>query len=199
MQRMRVLDVELAWLPLAQVDVATDARLLSAAEAARAGKLRAAERRAEYVAARVLLRRVLGDVLGVAPNQLEIAMQAHGKPYVVDATLQFNLSHAGDALLIGWGSVPLGVDVERAARATRYIERLPLLRELGALGVAPLAAFTLVEAALKADGRGLGGLRSLRLLRADQATCTFELASRRIVAARVALSEDYLGAVAAFT
>jgi len=199
MRRTRVLDVELAWLPLAQVDVAADATVLSAAEAERAAKLRAAARRREYVAAHVLLRRVLGDVLGVPPAQLGIALQAHGKPYLRDVAIHFNLSHAGDALLLGWGYAPLGVDVERAARATRYIERLALVRELRAVGVAPLAAFTLIEAALKADGRGLGGLRSLRLLSTDQTTYTFELASHRIAATGVPLPDGYVGAVATLT
>jgi 4'-phosphopantetheinyl transferase len=194
--RGRVLDVELACLPLAQVDTSMDANLLSPDEAARAAALRAGARRREYIATRVLLRRVLGDVLGVAPQQLAIAVQPRGKPYARDAALQFNLSHAGDALLVGWGSRPLGVDLERATRATHYVERLPLVRELSNVGLTPLAAFTLIEAALKADGRGLAGLRSLRLRHAAAGTYAFELAGRRIEASSVVLSGGYLGAVA---
>jgi len=192
----RVLDVELRCLPLTDLDSTVTAGELSAAEASYANSLRAVRRQREYVGARVLLRRVLADVLGLPPRELAIARTERGKPYLRDGAVQFNLAHAGEAVLIGWGDRPLGVDVERAARATRYIERVELVRDLTATGVAPLTAFTLIEAALKAEGRGLRGLRSLRLVHHEGGRYRFELHGRAIDAERVVLPGDYLGAVA---
>jgi phosphopantetheinyl transferase len=193
--RGRVLGVELRCLPLAAVDSAA-AGVLSAAETSYANSLRAVRRQREYVGARVLLRRVLADVLGLLPRELGIERTQRGKPYLRDGALHFNLAHAGDAVLIGWSDRPLGVDVERAARATRYIERVALVRELTATGIAPLAAFTLIEAALKAEGRGLGGLRALRLVSRNADRYRFELDEQAIEAERIALPAGYLGAVA---
>jgi phosphopantetheinyl transferase len=192
----RVLGVELRCLPLTGPDSAAAAGGLSAAEASYANSLRAVRRQREYVGARVLLRRVLADVLGLPPLELAIARTERGKPYLRDGSVHFNLAHAGAAVLIGWGDRPLGVDVETAARATRYIERVALVRELTATGVAPLVAFTLIEAALKAEGRGLGGLRKLRLVHHEGGRYRFELDGCVIDAERIALPDGYLGAVA---
>lgn len=191
-----VLGVELRCLPLTAADSSAAGSELSAAEAGYANSLHAARRRREYVAARVLLRRVLAEVLGLPPLELAIARTQRGKPYLRSGALQFNVAHAGEVVLMGWGDRPLGVDVERAGRTTRYVERLALVRELTATGVAPLAAFTLIEAALKAEGRGISGLRSVRFVRHEGGRYRFELGGRVIDAERIALPGGYLGAVA---
>jgi len=193
------LGVALVCLPLPDVVSDDDFALLSADERARATTFGSARRRAEYVASRTHLRATLAGVLGRAPDRIAIDADEFGKPHIVADGVHFNLSHTAGAVLIGWGSRPLGVDLERAARSTTYIQRLPLLREIGAAaGVSSIAAFTLVEAALKAFGRGLRSAKGLRLERVDSAG-TFVFAMERpgaIEAMLLPLPRDYVGSVA---
>ena len=175
-----------------------DLAFLSDEERARATTFGAARRRVEYVASRAHLRGILGGVLGRAPNQIKIDADEFGKPQMLPDGVQFNLSHTAGAVLIGWGAKPLGVDLEKATRSTKYIQRLPLLRKIHATsGIGSLAAFTLVEAALKAFGRGWRGAKHLRLDHVDSAgTCVFAMESAAIEAVLLPLPPDYVGAVA---
>lgn len=193
------LGVELVCVPLPDGFVDVDLALLSIAERRRADGFGAARRRVEYVASRAHLRRTLADVLGRAPDRIEIDADEFGKPRMAADGVQFNLSHTAGAVLIGWGPRPLGVDLEKAARSTTYIQRLPLLQEIGAAaGIGPIAAFTLVEAALKAFGQGLRAARGLRLVRIDSAgTCVFAMERPgAIEAILLPLPEGYVGSVA---
>src|SRR5579864_7855963 len=64
------------------------------------------------------LRALLAAYLATNSDGLSIERNATGKPYLRDESLQFNLSHSGDALLIGLSRAqPLGVDLEGGARA----------------------------------------------------------------------------------
>ena len=193
------LGVTLACTPLPDAVSDRDLALLSPAERARANAFGAARRRVEYVAARARLREALAGVLGEAPDQVAIDADEFGKPQAVANGVQFNLSHTAGAVLIGWGPRPLGVDLERAALATTYIQRLPLLRQISAAaGVGTVAAFTLVEAALKAFGQGLRAAKGLRLERIEpDGTCVFAMERPGAIQARLLpLPRDYVGSVA---
>jgi phosphopantetheinyl transferase len=192
------LGVALVCLPLPDVVADDDLATLSFEERARANTFGAARRRVEYVAARAYLRGTLAGVLGRAPDRIDIDADEFGKPRIVVDGVQFNVSHTAGAVLIGWGPRPLGVDLEKAARSTTYIQRLPLLQEIcAATGVGSVAAFTLVEAALKAFGRGLRAAKGLRLHRVDPAgTYVFTMEPGTIEAVLLPLPPDYVGSVA---
>jgi phosphopantetheinyl transferase len=192
------LGVALVCLPLPDVVSDDDLALLSGEERARATTFGAPRRRVEYVASRAHLRGTLAGALGRAPDQIEIDADEFGKPQIVADGVQFNISHTAGAVLIGWGPKPLGVDLERAARSTTYIQRLSLLREISATsGIGSVAAFTLVEAALKAFGRGLRAAKGLRLDHVDSAgTYVFVMESGAIEAVLLPLPPDYVGSVA---
>jgi 4'-phosphopantetheinyl transferase len=193
------LGVALACLPLPDAVSDADLALLSVAERERAATFGAPRRRVEYVASRAHLRAALASVLGRAPDRIEIDADEFGKPRIVAHGVQFNVSHTAGAVLIGWGPRPLGVDLERAARSTTYIQRLPLLRDISAAtGVSSIAAFTLVEAALKAFGRGLRAAKGLRLQRVDSVGIyVFAMEqSGAIEAVLLSLPQDYVGSVA---
>jgi 4'-phosphopantetheinyl transferase len=192
------LGVGLVCLPLPEVVSDDDLALLSDEERTRAASFGAQRRRVEYVAARAHLRATLGGVLRQPPGRIEIDADEFGKPQLVADGVQFNLSHTAGAVLIGWGPKPLGVDLEQATRSTTYIQRLPLLREISAAsGIGPVAAFTLIEAALKAFGRGLRAAKGLRLEHVDSAgTYVFARESGAIDAVLLPLPPDYVGAVA---
>jgi len=69
---------------------------------------------ARYVAGRTLLRRRLGRLLGRDPLDVGIVYGPDGKPALAEPVLSFNVSHAGDLILIAVSSPRrLGVDVEQ--------------------------------------------------------------------------------------
>ncbi len=142
----------------------------------------------------------LADVLGAAPSSIPIVPDDAGKPQHAGG-LQFNLSHSANAVLVGWGERPLGVDLEAAARKTQHIARLRIVAEIrDAASVSAIAAFTLVEAASKAIGRGLVAVRGLRLdgvVGVGDLNLLVRLATHSRHA--LAVPESYVAAVAVLT
>jgi 4'-phosphopantetheinyl transferase len=134
-----------------------DAAPLSADERERAARMTRPE---PWIAARVALRTVLGERLGVAPSEIVFALGPHGKPELPGAPLRFNLAHSGARALIAIGDVELGVDVERLSRSSRAVERTLTEGERAALGpdrhVELLRVWCRKEALAKASGGGLG-------------------------------------------
>ncbi len=60
-----------------------------------------------------LVRSVAAEKCGRKPEELEIDIGEHGKPYFCNCSeLHFNLSHAGAWVLAAFAGVPVGVDVE---------------------------------------------------------------------------------------
>ncbi len=111
--------VELVEFDLARTD---DELLdvLSAEERARAGRFGREVHRARFIAARGMLRVLLGEVLHLSPRDVGIRADHNGKPALARehiSRLRFNLSHSEDrgvvALALGR---ELGVDVERVSR-----------------------------------------------------------------------------------
>ena len=193
------LGVDLLWSRLPGSITAADLDALSEDERTRADALTAPRRRLEYVGARAQLRRTLGAVLQVSPASVPIEVDEFGKPQPTAGAIQFNLSHSAGALLIGWGDRPLGVDLERAARSIRHILRVRIVGEVSqAAAIEPIAAFTLVEAATKALGRGLGAIGDLRLEEVGEGGELHFSAPHTplICACLVPLPEAYVGAVA---
>lgn len=87
------------------------ARLLSADEAARAGRFRFDRDRRSFVTTRALLRTLAASYLDVAPEEVVFTYGGKGKPAVTG--LSFNVSHAGDVALAAFArSGRVGVDVE---------------------------------------------------------------------------------------
>jgi len=91
---------------------------LAPAELRRADRFHFAEHRARFIAARGLLRTVLGRCLDTEPGSLEFQYAAHGKPQLagrfVATGLQFNLTHRENlALLAVAQNARIGIDVER--------------------------------------------------------------------------------------
>ena len=140
---------------------------LTDAERRVAGSFESARARAHYVAGRTLLRRRLGRLLGCEPLAVDIVDGPDGKPALAELVLSFNISHAGELLLIAI-SCPrrLGVDVEqiRPGRDVRAVteevlgaaDRHAVTRAAGQEGVRAFFRYwTRYEAVVKARGDGL--------------------------------------------
>jgi len=146
-------------------------RSLSDDERQRMNRFRFAEDRRRYLVGRGLLRRLLGRYLNLEPHRLRFDYTPQGKPFLAgdsaQRSLQFNVSHSGELLLIGvTDGRALGVDVElirsdieAEAIAVRFFSP----REREALAQLPAASqvdaffdcWTRKEAYIKAKGDGL--------------------------------------------
>ena len=141
--------------------------VLDAEERERADRFVFDRHRLRYVAAHGLLRHVLGGYLGLAPEAVRFARARHGKPYLPNGALRFNLAHSGGRALVAVSvGRELGIDLElvRSGRDVAGIAgRFFSATEAAALNALParhrVTAFyrcwTRKEAYIKACGTGL--------------------------------------------
>jgi 4'-phosphopantetheinyl transferase len=147
------LDLAAAWID-------ADWDVLTSDERARALRFLRHEDRVRMIATRAALRRLLGERIGAAPAALRFEAGPRGKPRLVDAGYEFNVSHSGAHALIAISPhLPVGVDIERidetadvaglASIALTADERVSLDR------AGFFTRWVVKEAALKALGLGI--------------------------------------------
>ncbi len=170
--RLRILGAEAhVWLVPAQRSDPDANALLSVTERERASRLRRGRSRTQYIATQCMLRRLLGEYLGLSPQSVELKRTSAGKPFVDprhDSTLNFNVSHSGGWALIAMArGREIGVDLE----AHRALDAMSLARrffcEHEALRLADIDEdmrnsrffdlWTAKEALVKAMGTGIAG------------------------------------------
>jgi 4'-phosphopantetheinyl transferase len=163
-----------AWLDAEEVTIEQYQRLLCRQECERASRFAFQRERERFIAARGLLRTILGTFLGADPRELEFIYSATGKPSLggdfTDCGLEFNLAHSGGLgvfAVSGLGAV--GIDVEQVRPVPEYSalsERFFTPHECALINTLPrdeaIRAFfqiwILKEAWLKATGEGIAGL-----------------------------------------
>ncbi len=135
--------------------------LLSPDERARMERYCFQHDQARFAHTRAVLRRLLGDVLGMPAAAVSFAYGPHGKPRVRTASMdvRFNVSHSHEVALIAIAlGREVGIDVERrrAVPDAGTIARDSFPPSEAALGdEAFLELWTRKEAVLKASGLGL--------------------------------------------
>ncbi len=91
-------------------------------EQVRAQGIRSAARRAEFIATRTALRRILAYHLDVAPPAIEFDATSRGKPFLrlpAGTGIEFNVSHGAGLACIALGRErAIGVDVEKVRPRT---------------------------------------------------------------------------------
>jgi 4'-phosphopantetheinyl transferase len=152
------------WRAFFRGDSGSDS-VLTAEELLRAKRLVRSTDQERFIFSRVVLRRILSHYLSISPEKIEFAVGEHGKPFVRDTDVHFNLSHSGDCVLIGVTlNNPIGVDVECVRQKPDYMalaKRFFCPAEFLAIQLSekPIEAFyrcwTRKEAFLKATGLGL--------------------------------------------
>ncbi len=174
---VRIARVDFDWrVPLASPAYAA----LSDDERARAARFMRHEDAVRSATTRAALRDVLGTALGIAPQAVAIVVDGSGRPSldgVHRASLDFNVSHAGDHALLAWAPAGrVGVDIECCNRAadwrvlTRevcapaeaaYLDSLPAAARAGEF----MRVWSAKEALLKALGTGIvGGLSAFAVV-----------------------------------
>jgi 4'-phosphopantetheinyl transferase len=155
------------------------------------------------------VRALLAAYLDRPVDTVRIERGEHGKPRLTGGELEFNLSHAGAALLLAVSRrIALGVDLESARRKTRpaaeLARRFFTPAETAALESLPdelrQAAFLRLwcakEAALKALGRGIGfGLDRVEFA-IDAAGAVAPVADNPWQVVALAPSPEHVGALA---
>lgn len=130
--------------------------LLPPTDRTRADRFKRAGAAERWIVSRAALRILLCTRMGCIPEDLEIAVTEHGKPYLPGSTLHFNLSHSGERALIALSEeCEVGVDIERPGRNVRAVERA-LSDGERATGDDLLQLWCRKEAWAKALGGGLG-------------------------------------------
>jgi 4'-phosphopantetheinyl transferase len=144
---------------------------LAADEQARAARLCFERDREHFIAARGVLRNILGRYLNRAPESLSFCYGSHGKPALAgdfdDGAIRFNVSHSqGLALYAVTRGRELGIDLEHIRSELAVVEiaeRFFSRREVAMLRSLPtemqsqafFRCWTRKEAYIKARGEGL--------------------------------------------
>jgi 4'-phosphopantetheinyl transferase len=155
-----------------EADLTAYRAILSQVELDRNQRFRFAKDRHRDLISRALLRTELGKVLSLPADAIELEAGTHGKPQLT-STLQstgepltFNVSHAGDWVILALSSQPVGIDIEYTPRnndvmavAGRYFYGAEL-KELQAFSPDEQRErffdyWTLKEAYIKARGEGI--------------------------------------------
>jgi 4'-phosphopantetheinyl transferase len=160
-----------AWranLALSTPEIEELTTLLSTDEIARADKFRFVQHRSRFIAARGILRQLLGNYLKVSPRSLVFSYSDRGKPRLAkDSSLQFNISHSQEyALFCFTLNHLIGVDIEYQRTmpdALKIAQRFFSAREYKMLEQVSIEQqpklffqfWTAKEAYLKATGTGL--------------------------------------------
>lgn len=168
------------FLQIASLDEAGEfAGRLTPAESSRASRMVNAALRTRYIVSRGLRRQVLAECTGREEGSLEFAEDGVVKPRLLEAgDWDFNISHAGNYVVIAARRGAVGVDLEqhrevreRAGIVRRYYHpdealawrRLPKARQVEAFFV----FWSAREAAMKCAGLGLA--KGISVTRVDPA------------------------------
>lgn len=139
-------------------------------ERERADRYRTENLRNRFIAGRFLLRKVIGDVVGISPDVVEFSTETNGKPRVVESqskSVHFSFSRSDEyaACAISHGG-RIGIDVEKLRRmpdmeliAKEIFPKQQLIewQQLSAQeqSLAFYRGWTRKEAVAKIDGRGV--------------------------------------------
>lgn len=189
-------------LPTAEINQL--ATFLSTDEIARANKFRFPKHQKRFIAARGILRKLLGNYLQISADNLEFAYSDRGKPRLAasmsDSSLQFNISHSHEYALYGFTHHhPIGVDLEYLREmkdAAKMAERFFSPTEFKLLASLTseqqqrvfFKLWTAKEAYLKAIGTGLADSLASVDISLDRAECPSLIAIKGNVAAAASWS-----------
>jgi 4'-phosphopantetheinyl transferase len=154
-----------AWLVDLEADATaaspeTYAGILTADELVRGAAYLYEPSASRFLRARLAIRRLLARRLGESPGTVRIVCTPMGKPYLPDHPwLHVNWSRSEDLLLLGMAEhEPIGVDVEWLRAVPSAADVLATVYPQLPSSAKPevfLPAWTILEAAVKATGRGL--------------------------------------------
>ncbi|MEO6537019.1 MAG: 4'-phosphopantetheinyl transferase superfamily protein [Ferruginibacter sp.] len=160
-----------ASIDLTEVAIQKLLQILSADEVEKANRFHFQKDKKRFIAARGILRQILGGYTGTSPDKLRFNYTANGKPVLATNTdtdtLKFNLSHSGSFALYGFSlHQNIGIDIEcirHDISAVQIAQKFFSKKEISLLGQVDNDKFhqlffqlwTRKEAILKANGEGI--------------------------------------------
>jgi 4'-phosphopantetheinyl transferase len=100
-----------------------DYAMLDPKEQQRADQFKFEHHRRRFTQAHAAMRTILAKYVGKTPEGLEFKTKEHGKPFLAEHTLQFNLSHSHERALLGVTlNTDIGIDIEH--HSTRDFKNL---------------------------------------------------------------------------
>ena len=153
-------------------------QILSEDELVRARRFHFEQHRQRFIAARGILRNILGRYLNVEPSKIKFAYEARGKPFLNEScnnNLKFNVSHSQNFALYAVSlDNSIGVDLESITSTTDVVslaQRFFAPSEFAVIESAPqeqqqqlfFRYWTCKEAYLKATGTGLKDLQKVEI------------------------------------
>ena len=107
--------MELFWYDIKQMDEETYRGAfaqMSQVRQKRVNEIAAEDDRKRTVAAELLVRRVVGEKLGIAPKQVALTVDENDKPRIEGDPMYISMSHSGAWAVCAVADKPVGVDVE---------------------------------------------------------------------------------------
>ena len=154
-------------------------KILSEDELVRANRFHFEQHRQRFIAARGILRNILGGYLNIEPSKIKFGYEARGKPFLEqnfnENKLSFNVSHSQNFALYAVGlDNSIGVDLESISSTTEVVslaQRFFSPSEFAVIESAPqeqqhqlfFRYWTCKEAYLKATGTGLKDLDKIEI------------------------------------
>ena len=87
--------------------------LMSTDKQQRVDRFRFVDDKKRTVAGEMLARKAIAEWCGIAPESITFGIKEHGKPYVKDLAVEFNISHSGDMVVCAVDDKPIGIDIEQ--------------------------------------------------------------------------------------
>ena len=137
--------------------------LLTLPELEKSNKFRKRSDSDRYIVTRVILRLILASYVGLKPEDLQFSKNTAGKPELAGGP-HFNLSHAGQYIVLACSASPVGIDLEFVNPEFRYEDILATCFKSNEQQIIgndenPRRAFyyawTRKEAVLKKEGLGI--------------------------------------------
>jgi 4'-phosphopantetheinyl transferase len=173
-------------------------------------KYRFFEDRQRVIMGDILTRLMVSRVLVVHPDSIVFAEGEYGKPFLPDISdIHFNISHAGNYVTCAVSDSPVGIDVETTDHkgymdvAGRYFAKDELLyvqsfQNESEQRKAFAEIWTMKEAYIKRDGRGLSILTSYNTL-ASPDLFFYPITTGSDAAAHVCTGDEQEPIIAVFT
>lgn len=136
-------------------------KIISSEELLRAKRFIKQSDQVKFILCKAIQRKILAQYLEIKPAEIQFHFNEHGKPFIPNSAIQFNLSHSGDCMLIGVTLHQyIGVDVECVRQNQDYLalaKRFFTPSEYAALKNSDdfYRCWTRKEAFIKATGLGL--------------------------------------------
>ncbi|MER3432010.1 MAG: 4'-phosphopantetheinyl transferase [Leptolyngbya sp. ERB_1_1] len=182
--------------------IAPPFEILSLDERSRADRFKFDHHRQRFIAGRGFLRSLLARYLNADPTTLEFHYGSHGKPFLKDSAIQFNLAHSQHlALYAVTRDRAVGIDVEQVRAVeplAALVQRFFLPAEARTIQAQPDLFFqywTCKEAFLKATGTGLSKLKDLEIEQARLKTIPIEARLQQWYLQELAINDQFAGAI----